>query len=824
MLTTLIHRMLRPLVLALTVITPAVAYGTDGAWPALATEKVFPGTLPSTEWPAAWMQAGQGDIEGTLIAARSEGGTTVPATVTDLTGPNGVIPAAGIERFQVGTVPLSRPSTGVDVLLSSDYPDPLIPLTGALQVPAGRTTALYLRVHVPPDAASGRYQGDVDMGSLGRVPVWLDVFAVPITRAGGYQTVARLETIALARATGVNDVDRSLVDGVYSDLLPMLRDHAVSPGKAPFSDPQVNASTWEMDFADRPEAGRYASTDLARFIGLGFPWVEVPFEVRVPTAPEVRDGAFAEDARRRAQARSIGQRFSGGAARPFALPIDEPGESQYPAVARAAGQLHQEAPGVDVMVTEAPKPTALAAMGDAVDIWAPPVWDYYLYRDRLADLRAKGKRTWWYTYGSDTQRFTMNVLIDKPTTESRVAGWLAAEQGVGGAFYYSLDSWVKSGVYQDPWTDPWYVSHVKDEEKCGGTARTVGGNGEASIIYPTGNPARPALGSLRLEALRDGVEDNVLLLRLQAEQPAYAARIFAGLSHAFSGANEGFDACKPQNRPPYLPVIETDPRAIMGGRYAAFLKLTGGTLVTLRGRVVSGGRAVAGARVRFGLFETTTRKDGRWSMPEVTPVCGTLLVASRDTEGLVDPSSVPVTGDACTGGAAIDLTLRGRRERAIFPTRARLRVFLARAKPASVRIRGNTVRMHIERSYTSVGREINGGRIIAPEVQAVFPSGAAGRRARNWSGWKYMEFDMTPRNVGPSSQPWRLVVTPGRWQSARYLLVGQGTQHLRLSLKGLPLRDVRYLRFGLESALPVSKRANQRPRADLMVRNIILTK
>lgn len=819
----LIRRVLPSLALVLAMAVPALA-ADDGAWPALATEKVFPGTLPSADWPAAWMQAGQGDIEGTLIAARSEGGTTVPATVTDLTGPGGVIPASSIERFQVGTVPLSRPSTGVDVLLSADYPDPLVPLTGALQVPAGRTTALYLRVHVPPTAASGRYEGEADMGSLGRVPVWLDVFAVPITRAGGYQTVARLETIALARATGVSDVDRRLVDGVYSDLLPMLRDHAVSPGKAPYSDPQVNASTWEMDFTDRPEAGRYASTDLARFTGLGFPWVEVPFEVRVPTSPEVRDGAFADDARRRAQARSIGQRFGGGAARPFALPIDEPGESQYAAVARAAGQLHQEAPGVDVMVTEAPKPTALAAMGDAVDIWAPPVWDYYLHRDRLAELRAGGKRTWWYTYGSDTQRFTMNVLIDKPTTEPRVAGWLAAQQGVGGAFYYSLNSWVKGGVYQDPWADPWYVSHVKDEEKCGGTPRAVGGNGEASIIYPTGNPARPALGSLRLEALRDGVEDNELLLRLQAEQPAYASRIFDGLSHAYSGPNEGFDACKPQNRPPYLPVVETDPRAVMGGRYAAFLKLTGGTLVTLRGRVASGGRPVAGARVRFGLFEATTEQDGRWSIPEVPPICGTLLVASRDTEGLVDPSSVAVTGDACTGGAPIDLTLRARRERAVFPTSTSLRVFRRRAKPASVRIRGNTVRMHIERRYTSAGREINGGRIIAPEVEAVFPKGAAGRSARNWSGWKYLEFDMTLRSTGPSSQPWRLVLTPGRWQSARYLLVGQRTQHLRLSLKGLPLRDVRYLRFGLESALPVSKRADHRPRADLTVRNIILAK
>ncbi|MCU0306361.1 MAG: DUF4091 domain-containing protein [Thermoleophilia bacterium] len=800
------------------------------AWPLLGSEKVHPeSTPPARPAPALWLQAAQDDVEGGIVALRSEGAVSVPATVGDLTGPSGVIPATAVRRFRVGYVPVSRPSTGVDRLDSAEYPDPLVPLDGPLVVPAGRTTGLYVQVTVPAGTAPGRYEAVIDLGPIGSLPLRVDVFGV---RAGrdGFPVVARLEPLSLATALGVRQYDARLVEGILGDLLPMLRAHGVSPAKAPLTDPKIDAG-WSADYRDRTDVGegpvKLVGTNLDRFLGLGFGWIEAPFEVRVPAAAgEARDPGFT-DPRRATLARSLAQALAGHGPRAFALPVDEPAPDQYPAVARAGRILHQHAPGVQVMVTEAPNPEARRVMAGAVDLWAPPVWDHYLHRDQLAAERAAGRGTWWYTYGSDTQRFTMNLLIDKPTTEARVSGWLAAEEGVQGMFYYSMNSWVKADArYQSPWSEPWYLSHVKAEERCGGAPRPVGGNGEASLIYPSGDPRRPAFGSLRLEALRDGIEDHAVLGALRDRQPAYWQRIMDGLSRAYSGPNEGFDSCKPTNRLPYLPVVATDPQDVMAARYAALLKLSGGRLARLSGRVVSGGRPVAGAVVRFGLFSTTTDAGGAWVLDEVPPLPGRLVI-SRDPEGLVDPMVIDVTDEqlqAGDGQVRVPAALPRRAERPVFATARELRLFRARRAPARARVKGRAIDIRISRRYLQNGREPNGGRIVAPEVEGWLPRGAAGRRARDWRGWRYLELDAAVRSTGRADQPWRLVVTPGNWRSARYLVIGQARQHLRLDLKGLPLRDVRYLRFGLESALPVQRRGGHTPTAELEISGMRLTR
>ena len=132
--------------------------------------------------------------------------------------------------------------------------------------------------------------------------------------------------------------------------------------------------------------------------------------------------------------------------------------------------------------------------------------------------------------------------------------------------------------------------------------------------------------------------------------------------------------------------------------------------------------------------------------------------------------------------------------------------------------------MTIARRYTPQGRELPNELREPPEVEAWYPKGAPGKKDRNWGGWRYLEFDIEVTRPSAADQPWRLVVTPGNWRSARYLVIGQKTQHLRLDLKGLPLSDVRYVRFGLESALPTYKRGNHRIQVGLKVSNIELTK
>jgi Domain of unknown function (DUF4091) len=800
------------------VVLPSAALA-DQAWPLLATQKVFPESQPIAGGPTSLtLGAGQGEYEGGIVAIRSDGGASVPATVSDLVGP-ATIPGSSVKRFRLAYVPITRASTGVDTLEGSRYADPLVPLDdGApLAVPAGETTGLYLLVKVPDGAPAGRYAGTVDLGPLGSMPVAIDVIGVPISR-DQYQVVGRLEPLSLAAAFGADENDPVLKQAVYDKVLPLLREHGVSPSQVPYGRPRIDPGTWAADFADTP--WNPTNTFIDRTLNMGFPRIEIPF---LPSFGPIDDRTYSQDAKRRTYAAGLGARFGGVANRTFALPVDEPSEKdgEYAVLKRASAQLKSGHPGLPVMVTEAPNPRALAEIGSSVDIWAPPLWSFYQYRGAMEKVRAQGKGVWWYVYGSDTQRFTPNFLIDKPTTEARVNGWIAAKEGVQGMFYWSLNGWRPQKTWQDPWQEPWRISHVKQADKCGAGGREVGGNGEASLLYPGPNTANPAIGSLRLESMRDGIEDYSLLLTLKGRDPAYYQRIVDGVSRPYSGEHTGFDPCKPTNRPPYLPVINNDPLDIDAARIAIMRKLSGQPLFTLKGRVMRGGKPVAGAYVRFGVFWVLTDANGYFTLVDVPPVNGKLII-SRDPEGVVDRVEQPVTADQFIS-PVVTVTppsIPARPSRTV----KGLGKFAARRSPARARTVGSKVQMTIARRYTADGRELANELHTPPEVEAWYPKGATGKGNRNWAGWRYLEFDVDVTKPSAEDQPWRLVVTPGNWKSARYLVIGQKTQHLRLDLKGLPLSDVRYLRFGVESALPTYKRGNHRISVGLRVSNIELTK
>jgi hypothetical protein len=157
---------------------------------------------------------------------------------------------------------------------------------------------------------------------------------------------------------------------------------------------------------------------------------------------------------------------------------------------------------------------------------------------------------WWYTYGSDTQRYTPNVLIDKPSAEPRMLGWLAAREGVDGFFYWGLNNWG-ADAFRTPWEDPWYKSHTSYRNTCGGGPRVVGGNGEASLIYPSNDPLKPAIGSQRLEPLREGAEDYSLLKQLEGADPGLYRKITSGIATPYAGRSEGGKrtGCDDEHRP-----------------------------------------------------------------------------------------------------------------------------------------------------------------------------------------------------------------------------------------------------------------------------------
>jgi hypothetical protein len=825
-------------------LAPGTAAAAVDTWPATPGDKVFPATTrPAGAAAGPVISAARDEYEGAQVAIRSDAALTITPSASDLTGP-GTIPASAIQLLRVGYVTLQRVSTGVDALEGDGrYPDPLFPITGPITVPAGETTSVYTLVHVPADAPAGHYDGTLDLGAAGVVPLAVEVAPVTANR-DGYTIVARLNQIQLAKASGVSEDDPRFVTGVYTRLLPMLRAHGVSPGKPPHTAPKVDPGTWALDYSDSP-FGTARRTNLNAFFAMGFPAVEVPF---LPNFPQSggEDRAFSQEGKRRTAARDFAAAFAPVAGTTFALPVDEPNAKTYAQLNRAAAQLASASPHIPVLATEAPHPEALKAIGRSVDIWAPPIWDLFKVPKGVASVRAKGKRVWWYTYGSDTQRYTPNVLIDKPTTEPRVMGWLAAKEGVEGFYYWGLNNWGGDD-YHSPFADPWYLSHTRAADTCG-RGGDVGGNGEASLIYPTGDPSDPAIGSLRLESLRDGAEDNSLLRTLQATDPAFYAQIMDGVSTPYTGRSEGgrSTGCNDDGRPAYLPVVETDPAAVDGARRAVLARLSATPLPTLQGTVVFGaapasrsrgrryhslglgGSPVEGAVVRFGAFSTVTDAKGRWTLANVSPAPGTLVV-SRDPFGKIDPVAVPIDAATLAQPGAIRVATP---PMPLWPSDPVIRpggltLFSGRIAPARARTRGQSVTMTLGRRYHSNGDEVVYPGNVSPSVDATYPTGkgaGASKALRDWSGYRFLEFTAEVLKRPPADRAFHLIVTPGgHWLNATKVAVGNRTQLVRLSLAGMRgMSNVRYLRFGIQSAVPKPWRGDHDLAVTLRVANMRL--
>ena len=82
------------------------------------------------------------------------------AVAAVLRGPGGAtIPAANVEILRVRYVRVAQPTDRTGVC--GDWPDPLPPLTGPIDLPAGKNQPLWVRVKVPRGAAPGAYTGTI---------------------------------------------------------------------------------------------------------------------------------------------------------------------------------------------------------------------------------------------------------------------------------------------------------------------------------------------------------------------------------------------------------------------------------------------------------------------------------------------------------------------------------------------------------------------------------------------------------------------------------------------------------------------------------------
>lgn len=169
---------------------------------------------------------------------------------------------------------------------------------------------------------------------------------------------------------------------------------------------------------------------------------------------------------------------------------------------------------------------AVEYMKELIDIWCPKAYcfeDKNIYYDaankkdiskeyydmgykpfaqRMNENRKSGDKVWWYVCWEPGDPYA-NLFVDMAGINHRILFWQQKKYNVDGFLYWQVNHW---GSVKDPWTDMSTVKWINDFVY-----------GDGSLLY-NGNKVGidGPVASLRLEAVRDGIEDFELLTMAQS--------------------------------------------------------------------------------------------------------------------------------------------------------------------------------------------------------------------------------------------------------------------------------------------------------------------
>ena len=416
------------------------------------------------------------------------------------------------------------------------YPDPLVPRDfGAVQtvpgsVNPGPTTPFYILVHVPLGTPPGEYTARLRVendvaggGETVEIPFTLRVWSF------GWRQISTRSAFATSQANLERSLPRNFsFNGdnkaeVLRNFYTMMKQHGISPTVVHYL-PKVADSSGaaaEGEWA-RKVAPFLDDTDGA----VGVQDTQLPFLRWFPWSRSQRPRSGAILNYLTQMTRELKER--GWHKKAYVYILDETTKRSEAKKAERYARLAHKASAksgyrIKFLLTDDPRPRSLGGVKtankflyDDVDIWT---LRYYYFFGRVPAVRERkraGKEIWWYTYTNGSVRKTPSFVIDKPHIDSRIWGWMMEEWNVDGLLNWGFNRWgnAKTGNgWRDPYKDP--LSLIKGKLRA---------NGCTSLLYPgyyprygLTDPKAPPVSSLRLEMLRDGLEEREYLKLAKAQ-------------------------------------------------------------------------------------------------------------------------------------------------------------------------------------------------------------------------------------------------------------------------------------------------------------------
>ena len=447
-----------------------------------------------------------------------------------------VISAKNIETHLLDYVKVSVPTDALGLV--DDYPDPIPQINSEFKLQARKVQPIWLRFFVPKGSKSGYYEGTLTIScddEVSKIPINLRVFNFELPDKPTVRSAFSASGNSISRYYKDSEQVRPRLEREVRMKLSKARispynNHIARPdAKLVYPDgdktktPKVVFDWAEFDKnVQREISENNVNTMLISIRGIGGGNFHSRYLGRIF---EIKDG---DERYPTVLADYLGQLDKhivekGWQDLFYAYPFDEPEKRDYPFVINELKKIKQHAPNIKTMLTEEPSPELFGV----VDIWCPVT---RMYNENDCHSRQKaGEEIWWYICTQPRAPYA-GEFIDHAGIDLRVWLWQTYKYGVDGILIWDTTYVHSPTAYpdslQNPYEDP--MSWATGYSLIKGT-RNDWGNGDGRFIYPPystkdGSRAEYSdkiVGSMRLDILRDGIEDVeyfTLLKRLLKEK------------------------------------------------------------------------------------------------------------------------------------------------------------------------------------------------------------------------------------------------------------------------------------------------------------------
>jgi len=496
------------------------------AWFVDSLVKVFADTPATTSKSDLALESARNGHTSLQVALRSESHHVIQVRVIS---PRLGSATLNVQAYRVGFVNVnSHPAdTSLTEVVRPEvgpYPDPLFPLEKNITLEPSRTQSVWLSVFTPEETRPGIYRGivQIEAGKQKlRLLFHVKVFAATVPKEQKLWVTNWLwfehERMAEHYPQLKSDPDHywKILENIGRTMADYKQNVVFVPvralAKAQLSDGAVQydfglVDRWIEIFDKTGMARLIEGGHLSGRLGGGYdsPYV-IPTDL-VENGKIVSKELPADDPRAEQNLREFLRQLrnhsieKGWLSRYVQHIHDEPHGTEMPIYQRFVHIVSQELPGVPTLDAISLQEDISAQEGTT--IWVPKLGTFDDRLDAIAAHKARGGQSWYYICLDPRGKY-LNRFIDFPSLKVRLLPWVNYRYGLTGYLHWGGNFWTDR-PFEDVQPD-W-----------GGGSRLPAGDN--AIVYP--DPEHDGVFvSLRLEMMREGIEDYELLMEAARHAP-----------------------------------------------------------------------------------------------------------------------------------------------------------------------------------------------------------------------------------------------------------------------------------------------------------------